>query len=313
MDAQKNEKNHYTLEIIRDLKVLLPREEHPLIDQLEYYLEATQGASIIEKEGFLGIKKVVEKEILHALARACCKCEVLFDVDVNSHSLEKVIEILPLVGELIEIYQVTGLLKIFVKQEELQLEIIDFNQNELINRRSKIYRIYRKLLKKEIFLVYQFSQLSNEHRLLLQFHFSHNSDHFLHLKLDDLYHTEILFPYLLTKFRVNHNQLEALKGIPCLEINSQLHVKQYDQTPLSYLKQCMDGKWDKDILFFPFVFRPLVVVLPAWGRGVFKEDLDGEIIYLTGNSLGHTSSCFNDLLVEKSNLYYFDFFSFFNT
>ena len=71
---------------------------------------------------------------------------------------------------------------------------------------------------------------------------------------------------VLDGYHISVENLRALHRHPCLEISPDLKIVRYQGIPESYKHYYFAKDFDKSIIHFPFLFRPLSLIIPKGGR-----------------------------------------------
>jgi len=191
----------------------------------------------------------------------------------------------------------------------LQGHLENFNPDE--ESRKKIYYFTRELLKKNAILTYKIKESSKlvGADLGLVLDFSHSEIEFLKLKGFDLEGAGIFITRAFSSYITDTRTVGDLKDHFCLEITKDLELKRLNRIPQEFLQSDFEGVGEKVIFHFPFLFRPLSIIIPEGMELVQAPKMQNgnDTGSETRGSLGHEA--FSKPSKDSRN-FYLDFFQF---
>jgi len=166
----------------------------------------------------------------------------------------------------------------------------------LQSNRPQIYALYRKLFKKKSILVYDLNlNEKNDLYLTLCLDFSHSDEKIYQVNFGSEKELLVGFSHIFPHYSMEGEQLRSLERHLVVEISRELKIDKTYRIKEKYFTS-LEGK---EILHFPFLFRPVSLIIPERGK-VIPVNLDK----FTGS--GEAAS---KLLLGQDDVRYIDFFS----
>lgn len=269
-------------DIIKDLKKIMPKTDHQIIDQLEYCIGVINDASLKESvvKNFSSMKSIVDKELQCILKEFFyknndhLKAEIKYDAsEITFFTLEKVISMMPELTELLECIGVKDQIVIDVNNNGLSIKCYYHDSDTSLKNRVRIYAVIRKLMLKKVIFTY-----SVNHSMDLFFDYSNDEKMCYLFELNDGLKSKMLFSNIINNYRILPDEIYHLAKSYTIEVNDFLKVKTYPNLPDHYVKRLPNLGDEKDFFYFNFLFRPILLILPSRGNLVDLRDVNMGII-----------------------------------
>lgn len=187
-------------------------------------------------------------------------------LDIRKWNL--VLENIPEFLTVVSMFSYHGLIDINLSNCSLKVSGVILNSSHIEISRKLIYAITRKLLRNKLILTYKLTQISSQspYRLELNLDFSHDKSFIYKIPIDKtkcggsgelaLGLADNLFRYKISKEKAikleEHHVFEIYSTL-----NTSFNIRKIDGYDPDINK--------KDIIHFPFIFRPFSIILPVKG------------------------------------------------
>lgn len=290
----------------RDLKRLLSGEYHQIVDQLVHHLEQMKVVAdndwTVNQASYKKINQLIQSEIQESLKNYLLESKRVQQADFKIHgesmrltAWNKTIDTLPVIFRTIELFPFKSKITFDFSDSRLVISGEIVAQDLSTNIREKAYQITRFFFLNEALLTYDVRETATEGSALmsLNFDFSHRQDVALGLELNQAegqtVPTFIGFSNAFMNYNIDRETLSALGEHLCLEVDETYQLSCHTSIPSKYREKFLTSGEVFSILYFPFLFRPISLIIPKRGQLM---------------SMG--------LFEGKNKLNYFDFFSFIN-
>lgn len=183
--------------------------------------------------------------------------------------------------------------------------------------KRRVYSFTKTLLAKQSLLTYQYSKKSGEHFMTLVLDISHRADEFTSFAARDEGKPGLLFSGILENYSVSEDTLSQLDKHMSIEVRDDYSVVKRDHIPQEYKENYRETSFEKSIFYFPFLFRPLSLIIPFKGERLKISDFQPQPHYSSQISLRDTGSVNGNtkpwLFKQEAegNSYFLDFFQLF--
>lgn len=316
----REEEEYYiknSLQGLEDLKYLVKEDCHKIIDQISFYLNELIVSSKSKNAPKVGshseLKKIITEKIITnfkdiLLTNVDCK-KINFVDFLEKKSFGQIDKLLGIVEEVKEVLSLClpgNSIDFVIHADRLEVtsefDVRNINGDNLVH----IYSCFRKLLSKKVLLVYKLRKDIN--KVTLVFDLSHSQNGHYRVNLQDEVGLELLFSNTLPNYYVGQDTLHKLKKHLCLEITADLKVHRHEAVPRAVKEKFVLRQFQKEVFYFPFLFRPISIIIPKRGEIVSKD-------LILDNTIGHRNdgsaqSCESIFKVKNSKWpqYYLDFF-----
>lgn len=290
----------------RDLKKLLSGEYHQIVDQLVHHMEQMKVVAdndwTVNQTNYARINQLIVSEIQGNIKKFILESKKVQQVDlkVKDESMRlsawnKTIDTLAIIFKTIDLFPFKNKLTFDFSDSRLvvsgEVDATDLTSNI----REKAYQITRFFFLNETLLTYDVRETATEGKALmtLNFDFSHRHDVALGLMMNDVegqtMTSFIGFSNSFMNYQIDRETLLSLGEHLCLEVDDTYQLSCHTSIPTRYRERFLANDEVFSILYFPFLFRPISLIIPKRGQLM---------------SMG--------LFEGKNKLNYFDFFSFIN-
>ncbi len=201
----------------------------------------------------------------------------------------------------LRMFPFTGHIQLIVDKNGLKFKGRMKNITVDSDLRKNSYELTRKFLAREVFLTYKLHSVDSSEgpEFELNFDFSNDNSKVYHIDLTDQYGFYLAFTNTFSNYLCTLGDLEKIPSHMCVEITNKLSIKKHKSSDLKELFQEAD---DKTILHFPFLFRPLSMIIP--GRGSITSRVNFyEDFFASGSEKIYCHGCDDD--PAKKNIGYF--------
>ena len=189
-----------------------------------------------------------------------------------------VLETIPEILSIVTLFNYHGVVDVNFDDGRFMVTGLILEDGNLERSRKLIYVLTRKLLRSKVLLTFNLEKtaktglfklvlradLSHDESLLYRVHFNIENEQYM-----------VGFSNIFCQYRAHLNDVRQVGEHNIIEINSDLSMKHYMGIPeLTRLESA-----NKEILHFPFLFRPVSIILPVKGNLVaqgLSRSLDDE-------------------------------------
>lgn len=279
-----------SLDALEDIQLLSEFSVSPLVSHAYFHLSEMKRKADAVSSGqvshFDAVGKVLDEKLSSIVDeffgnKARFKSYEFYKntkkIDLKKWNL--VLDTIPEILSLVTLFNYHGAVDIRFDENRLMVSGLILEDGNLERSRKLIYVITRKLLRSKVLLTFNLEKTARAglFKLDLKADLSHDDSlvYRVHFKINKQEQYLVGFSNVFCQYR---SQLENIKQVGdhnIVEIGSDLSVKHYVGLPeLSRLDSA-----NKEILHFPFLFRPLSIILPVKGNLVteaFSRSLDDE-------------------------------------
>lgn len=278
------------LETLEDIQLLSEFSVSPLVSHAYYYLsEMKRKADLLSRgqtfryDAALNILDDKLSSIMEEFFsnKSRFKSYSFFktttNVDLKKWNL--VFETLPEILSVVTLFNYHGSVDIRFDENRLQINGLILEDNNFEVNRKLIYVVTRKLFRNKVLLTFNLEKTARTglFKLVLKADLSHDDSLVYKVNFNVDHKTEYIvgFSNILCQYRASLEELEQVGEHNIVEIKSDLSV--VHSTGLPELSRT--ESINKEILHFPFLFRPLSIILPMKGNLIadsFTRSLDDE-------------------------------------
>lgn len=281
------EKGLCTLE---DIQLLSEFSVSPLVSHAYFYLsEMKRKADAIvsgQVSHFESVSKVLDEK-LTSIVDEFFGDKTRFKDYHYSKSTKKIdlkkwdliLATIPELLSVVSLFNYHGTAEIRFDENRLSISGLILEDGKLELNRKFIYVVTRKLLRQKVLLTFNLEKTARTglFKLTLKADISHDDSliYRVNFKLSQHEQYMVGFSNIFCQYRARHEDVTAVGEHTVIEIGSDLAMKSHFGIPeLTRMESA-----NKEILHFPFLFRPISIILPMKGSLVtdaFSRSLDDE-------------------------------------
>ena len=198
-------------------------------------------------------------------------------IDLKKWNL--IFEIIPEVLSVVSLFQVSGEIKTHLNENQIRISGMIKEESILQLNRKFIYIVTRKLLRQKVLLTFNLGQSEKDglFKLDLKVDISHdeNLSYQVNFNVGPKENYLLSFSNIFFKYRVKFESVKDFGDHNIVEVTNDLEVKHY-----TGILDSNSLELSKEILHFPFLFRPVSIILPMKGNlssDYFLQGHDDEI------------------------------------
>ncbi len=279
-----------SLDALMDIQMLSEFTVSPLVSHAYFYLSEMKRKADALKSGQIdqltNIQKVLDTKMTE-----------IFDLHFNQsgrfkgYSLTKstknielnkwnqLFETIPEILSLTTLFHYHGDVQVIFDENKLEIVGHVFEDGHIETNRKLIYVITRKLLRAKILLTFSIEKSAKAGliKLVLRADISHNENfsYRVPFRVSSKENYIVGFSNILYRYRTQLDEIKKVGQHNIIEIDNELNVTHKFHIP----ELTATESANKEILHFPFIFRPVSIILPVKGSLVtetFSKSLEDE-------------------------------------
>lgn len=279
-----------SLSTLEDIQLLSEFSLSPLIGRAYYYLSEMKRKADEKVVGpvkaYDHVAKVLDEKLESIIAeffsnkskfKGYAYSKSTSKIDLKKWNL--ILEILPEVLSVVSLFNYHGSMDVRLDDSRLLVSGIILEEGHLQMNRKFIYVVTRKLLRQKVLLTFNLEKTSRlgMFRLDLKVDISHDESLVYKVKFNVSSNETycVGFSNIFCHYRALLENVKEVGEHTVIEVGSDLSVKTFMGVPdLTRLESA-----NKEILHFPFLFRPVSIILPVKGNlspESFSRGLAGE-------------------------------------
>ena len=306
-----------SIEVISDLYQSSSQESRSQLEQLQFQMSLMKNQVELETQKLNeleNVKILIQEQLEHSL-KLFVRRNKMGNVKTHWSSLEdisflrlnKIVEIMPFSYFALKFFNIKRKVQYSIDGNAIVAtgEIDDLVDLEKV--RSQAYGLTKSMFARKVILTYEIDENNDNEKptLRLIFDFSNNEDFIYAIKVDRNGTGILGLPNNFKSYRISRDKFNSMEKHHLVIITKDYQVKKVMTSP-DKLRAKMP---DAEIIHFPFLFRPLSLIIPREGETMFSPRIMDNI------STGCMDAPKQELASQKntSNSFtYFDFFSLFN-
>ncbi len=279
-----------SLDALDDIQMLSGFSISPLVSNAYFYLSELKRKADELASGQVGnysaVEKVLDEKLTSIIEDFFSNKSRFKDFSVTKSTagieLKKwnlVFETIPEILSVVTLFNYHGAVDVRFDENRLFVSGLILEDGNLEVNRKLIYVITRKLLRSKVLLTFNLGKTARTglFKLDLKADLSHDDSlvYRVHFKVNKNEQYLVGFSNIFYRYRSNLDDISQIEKHNIVEIGSDLSVRSYFGIPeLTRIESA-----NKEILHFPFIFRPLSIILPMKGNLVteaFSRSLDDE-------------------------------------
>jgi len=257
------------IEALEDAYSLADRSVYPVLDNLFYQFSSLNSSqNLIHKHTsnisrFLksGFGKIISEYFVKRMD--CPQFNLIWENDdFDFMTWDRILDVLPQFLAVVSAFKFSQKVTLIVGKEGIKLRGKIGYDESLGDKREKIYSMYRKLFAKNAMLTFDVNRQEHETKMDLT----------LNLILDTFTgkafciqlpekNLTLGFPAIFSNFSRDIEERVLISDHTCIEITEDLNVRRYSSIPKDLITSN-----HHEIIYFPFIFRPLSFIIPGMGK-----------------------------------------------
>jgi len=279
-----------SLDALDDIQMLSEFSISPLVSNAYFYISEMKRKADELASGQVGghsaVGKVLEEKLTSIIEEFFGNKSRFKSYQFNKApqgiELKKwnlIFETIPEILSVVTLFNYHGCVEIRFDQNRLIVSGLILGDGNLEINRKLIYVITRRLLRSKVLLTFSLEKTAREglFKLDLNADISHDDSLVYRVQFKVSKNEQYLvgFSNIFYRYRASFEDVTQLEVHNIVEIGSDLSMRHYFGLPeLSRIESA-----NKEILHFPFIFRPLSIILPMKGNlltDAFSRSLDDE-------------------------------------
>lgn len=278
------------LNTLEDIQMLSEFTVSPLVSHAYFYLSEMKRKADAISSGqvsqFDQVGKVLDEKLTSIIAEFFGNKSRFKDftfykstknIDLKKWNL--ILETIPEILSMVSLFNYHGAVDIRFDESRILISGLILEDGNLEHSRKLIYVITRKLLRNKVLLTFNLEKTARAglFKLDLKADLSHDESlvYRVNFKVNKNEQYLVGFSNIFTKYRAQLDRVVEVGEHNIVEIGSDLSVRHFLGVPeLTRIESA-----NKEILHFPFLFRPISIILPMKGNLVteaFSRSLDDE-------------------------------------
>ena len=279
-----------SLDALMDIQMLSEFTVSPIVSHAYFYLSEMKRKADALKTGQRGqlsnIQNVLETKMteifdLHFKESSRFKSYTLIkstkNIDLNKWN--QLFDTIPEILSLTTFFNYHGEVGVLFDENRIEISGLVLEDGNIETNRKLIYVITRKLLRAKVLLTFSLEKSARAGliKLVLKADISHNENYTYRVpfKVSAKEYYIVGFSNILHRYRTQLDDVKKAGKHNIIEIDNELNVKHsFDIPELTTTESA-----NKEILHFPFIFRPVSIILPVKGSLVtetFSKSLEDE-------------------------------------
>ncbi|MBY0413648.1 MAG: hypothetical protein K2Q18_05765 [Bdellovibrionales bacterium] len=265
------------LSTLEDIQMLAEFSVSPLVSHAYYYLSEMKrkadAISTVKASEFNQVAKVLDEKLFSIVGEFFGNKgrfkEYSYSREVEKIDLKKwnlVLETIPEILSIVTLFNYHGGVDVRFNEGRFLISGLILQDGNLERSRKLIYVITRKLLRSKVLLTFNLEKTARTglFKLDLKADISHDEalTYKVQFNVDKGENYMVGFSNVFCQYRSHLEDVKLVGEHNIVEIRTDLSVKHYLGIPeLSRIESA-----NKEILHFPFLFRPLSIILPMKGN-----------------------------------------------
>jgi len=269
------------MDVLDDIQTLSNNGLTPLINQASFHLSEVRRKaekSINNIESFQKVSSFLE-DTLDCMIRNFFLDkfpgrQLLYQKTENPIGLKvwnRLLGVLPPVLTVVQVFPFIGTINVQVREDKVIFRGLAKVNGDIQKYRKLIYAMTRKLLAQESLFTFKVEDAGKEgmYWLELSLDVSHDVSKVYRVDLREKHGVLLGFSSIFKNYSLPISEVENLGRHLCIEINDEMKVEKFYRIPDHYLKTF----GDRELLHFPFLFRPVSLIIPKRGNVVSANSI----------------------------------------
>lgn len=296
------------MEALEDLQKIGGTSFSPLIQQAVHHISEIKReakSSVNDISSFKKISNFLKDRVDDVLKNYLAKNPTCNQInysplreEIELEAWDKILDFLPVFLEFHSQFEFAGAMDVEVNRTRLKTRVLLDKSQDFLALRPRVYSFTKYFLKRNALLSFNMESESDEYIVLsFQLDFETSDDWAFGFNIGDYV---VGMTSLLSRFEITKERAQSLTKHVCLEIKENSEVKKLDAIP----EEILSENSDKTILHFPFLFRPLSLIIPSRGELIPSDNFMAED---TGSESQSTNQ--DDGNANQKTFKFLDFFS----
>lgn len=264
------------VDALEDLHRLADPGLSPVIGRVHFHLSEIRRKaqqSLEDHPGLEPLKDKIKEEFKYLLEEATLTLENCHQLTIleNHHTLNlmqwgRLIETVPMAIQMISLFPVVGRLEASFDSKNLVLKTRLESWHELEEIKGRVYGLSRKFFEKRVLPTFQ---VGEAHQVIFKFDFSHIEDMVYSV---DLVKKRVNLSNIFEDYQIPVQKVDAIHNQTALILSAKGEFYFFEKLNADVVKKSIQNGAKPALFHFPFLFRPLSIIIPR----------DGEIAPLNG-------------------------------
>jgi hypothetical protein len=304
------------LDVLGDLYQTSSSETRSQLEQLYYQMGLLKNQAEIESEKieqFQNIKFLLQEQLEYSLKlfvrrnkMGIVKTNWTDISKVSFSKLNRIVEVMPFSYFALKFFNIKRKVNYIIDENAIVAsgEIDDLVDLDKV--RSQAYALTKSMFARKVILTYEIDENEIEEKptLRLIFDYSNHEDYTYAVKVDEKGSGTLGLPSNFKSYRITRDKFNKMDKHHIVIVTKDFQVKKVLTSP-----EKLRAKLPKsEIIHFPFLFRPLSLIIPREGEILYSPQIMDNI------STGCMDAPKQELAFQNktsNNFIYFDFFSLF--
>lgn len=258
------------MDAIEDLHLLADPGLSPVISRVHFHLSEIRRKaeqSLEDHPGLTPVKNKIKEEFKFLVEEAALKIEnckqlILKDTDATLNLMQwgRLIETLPLAIRMIAKFPISGMLEVGYDNKALTIRTSLSGYEELGKIQSEVYRLSRDFFALKTLPTFQ---IENDNQVVFKFDFSHVED--LSYSVD-LNKKRVLLSNTFSNYELPIEKIDLISNQTTLILSADGEFYYFESMKVDAIKKSIQNGAKPALFHFPFLFRPLSIIIPRKGE-----------------------------------------------
>ncbi len=269
------------MDALEDIQSLSGNSLTPLINQASFHLSEVRRKaekSVSNIESFKKVSTFLEDTLDCMMKKFFLDKfpgrQLLYQKTQSPISLKvwnRLLGVLPPVLTVVQTFPYIGTINVQVREDRVVFRGLAKVNTDIQKYRKLIYVMTCKLLKQDSLFTFKVEDVGREgyYWLELCLDVGHDVNRVYRLDLREKHGVILGFSSIFKNYSLPISEIENLGRHLCIEINEDMKVDKFYRVPSHYLKSF----GDRELLHFPFLFRPVSLIIPKRGNVVSASSI----------------------------------------
>lgn len=258
------------MDAIEDLHLLADPGLSPVISRVHFHLSEIRRKaeqSLEDHPGLLPVKNKIKDEFRFLLEEATLKIDncrqlILRDTETTLNLMQwgRLIETLPLAIKLVAKFPVTGMLEASYDAKALSIRATLEGYDGLEKIKSEVYRLSREFFALKTLPTFQ---IEKNNQVVFKFDYSHVDDLVYNV---DLNKKRVLLSNIFSDYEMPIDKIDLIDNQTTLILSADGEFYYFESMKTKAIKNSICNGAKPALFHFPFLFRPLSIIIPREGE-----------------------------------------------
>ncbi len=257
------------MDAIEDLHILAEPGLSPVINRVHYHLSEIRRKAELSLENHPGldpIKEKIQNEFIFLLEEAAltienCRQLIIRETrsTLNLMQWGRLIETVPNAVKLISLFPVEGLIEASYTEKNLTIKAKLESYHDLSSIKADVYKLSREFFNKKCLPTFT---VGEAHQVIFNFDFSHVEDFIYNV---DLVKRRVNLSNIFPDYQIPIQKIEAIHNQTALIMSASGKFYYFEKLNSEAVKKSIAAGAKPALFHFPFLFRPLSIIIPRDG------------------------------------------------